>query len=160
MLRNVHFLLKEARLEIKNVSLFNEAELIKELRQIPLLSSNSIFPYRETEIFLTETNPCQDNIKPTSLYIYKDRLSFHRELLHNFLEQHQIDLRSLNRIIKYQIKEKNYSLIPPVLEFSEEDKCWLIVDGRHRLYLAYQEKNPLHQFTSKGKSKLPFLFFR
>jgi len=121
-------------LKIKLLEKTSFGELCSLLRKVKL-RNQEIFPYKEAEIVLKKVDFSQ--IYPSATYVLERNLIFLADLRNRFLKICQMDIFKLwNRIIFQTGKKDFVSMIPPIIEYSEEDDCFVILDGLHRLMLA------------------------
>lgn len=94
-------------------------EIKEEIKNVPMLTDESVKPYRNSRIQLLEFDPNDLNI--TSLYYIKWNLAFQKELKLE-LEKLWYDLFKIWWILNYEWNDwKEYSIMPPVVEVVERE---------------------------------------
>lgn len=154
-------------MNIQVVNRLSFEELEERVRSVPLLKAcnpdgSKIFVYQQADIRLRKVST--DELNPTTFYVVKKNLEFQRDLRVYLLAEHGVDTLALDGALELENRDTNeqWTLIPPVVEVSEEDvffdntrgdlrydqsvrvKVPIINDGAHRAYLARKICQPLN----------------
>jgi hypothetical protein len=109
-----------------------EQELIDEVREVTLLQSPEVRPYRAATIEIKEI--ALVDIKPTTLYVLRQNLVFQREL-RDALETQGLDPLNLRGALTLRSTDGTVGLIPPLIEVDPgHGPC--LFDGAHRTYIG------------------------
>jgi hypothetical protein len=119
-------------------------DLIKRLKEVPLLKQPEVFVYRRAFITLEQIHT--DSLHPAQNYLWLQELRKTQELRWS-LAARGVDLFRLDGYVTYTVRhedggEEVYDLYPPIVEESVEADgtvALIINDGMHRLYLARLE---------------------
>ncbi|MBM4285966.1 MAG: hypothetical protein FJ128_12085 [Deltaproteobacteria bacterium] len=119
-------------------------ELVRRLRQVPLLHQPQLLIYQQALISLELIHP--RSIFPAQNYLWLEELRKLQELRWS-LAEHGVDLFRLDGFVTYTVRQEDesevsYDVYPPIVEESLEadgSLVPLINDGMHRLYLARAE---------------------
>lgn len=136
-------------LSIHRFDVLSEESVTASLRRVPLLLEPDVHPYRQATITWLWCNP--EILWPTSTYVLKPQLVFLRELREIF-QRFGIDIMKLNHGVQYHLNgQAPQSIIPPIIEESTADNGRLVIlDGRHRIYLARQCGMPIRCLCVQG----------
>lgn len=117
------------------VSILGFSELENRIRQVPLYNESikDLHPYSRSEISLEKVRI--DNLHPSAFYVVKEKLKIQKALRESLFSQ-GVDTHRLGEdttIIRYSWGDREYTLVPPIIEISEDDGFMhVITDGLHR----------------------------
>ena len=136
--------------------------LLEEIKRVPLknlVDGKKIYPYEKAKIGLREFSP--EELNPGSRYVLQSQLEIQRELRSTLLQDHGLDSLALHGGYELETSQGLLTLLPPIVEVSEETVCYedtrgdipyshpvkakinIIVDGLHRAYLSRLREQPL-----------------
>ena len=143
-----------------NIEIINKrtiADLVRAVKDVPLLGDKNVKPYRDASVSLMRFSP--EEVNPTTFYVLKKGIEFQRELREAMLAQHGIDTLELSYWLEISVNGgAPWGLTPPVVELTHrkvhyvaedggvdkrgafEIKIPIINDGAHRVWLAREEK--------------------
>ena len=147
---------------IKEIKHYDEAELIRRLRDVCMREDRDTYVYRDA--FISLENIHTRHLSPPQYYILRSELDKVRNLKW-VLQEHGFDLFHLDGFLRLTLEgfEEPIDLLPPIVEESIEadGSLHLIVnDGMHRTYLAYLEwQIPQVVFVRGVPKELPYYAF-
>lgn len=123
-------------MKIVKVEKFPVEELMKRMKNVSLLTKPDHVLYKDAKIVYEKKKV--ESIVPCQRYVLKENL----ERVHEIewaLTDHGIDPYDLNGFVRiwFEGYDEPVDYLPPVLEWSEAEKCIVANDGMHRLYSAY-----------------------
>lgn len=152
------FELPQEPIEIKKVYTFQD--LTKRAREVTLLTASDFYPYLNSQITLEEIP--LDQLMPCARYVLRQNLKIQRALRDKLLPFGLDPCHLTSRVsaVRYSWGEREYVLVPPIVEESRDDGgINIITDGLHRIIdaKARGEKTIIVMMIRKTAMPLPVM---
>lgn len=127
--------------------LLSETQLLQTVRKLKTLTGIPI--YEKARIEIIKQDPL--NLYPIALYALSRTLEMIR-VSQAELARFGYDIFNLNCAVSFTPSELGSKVVvsPPVVEWSEPDRVPLVVDGLHRILLAFLEKKRINCIYIEG----------
>lgn len=125
--------------DLKLIAEKDFSELESVLRNVSLLGDKNAFPYSDAEISIKRQNIKE--LRPLAFYVLSEGLAFQRNLKSVFKNKYSKSTLNMHGMLDYELNGEMFSVCPPIVEKyyepSEGKEIKVIVDGLHRIYLAF-----------------------
>ena len=126
-------------------------ELTGMLKGVTLKNRQWMKPYADDDVSIELKTIIPTFVRPVSSYVIETNLKFQELLRKTLNAEYGIDTFKMDRVYKLRFMLQDSAermLIPPIVEISHYDGGLpLIMDGIHRIYLAWQNREDINSIV-------------
>lgn len=122
-------------------------DLEERLRLVPLKHIGRL-PYEGATFLPADVST--DRLSPAQRYVLKADLKKIEDLRKAMLDEADVDILRMDFAIDFTADGVRRTVLPPIVEWSPFDQCWLICDGLHRIAAARAASEPVSVILVNG----------
>lgn len=121
--------------KISNVTIYSADQLIEKIKQVTMLYDESIKPYESATVKLRTIN--QHVVYPAQEYVLSSQLVNIANFRFKLINDYNVDILNMHGYVVTEFSDDTVmTTLPPIIEASSLEDCYLICDGMHRMYLS------------------------
>ena len=136
-------------MKILKVEKYSLEDLIRNLRRVTIYNKPEVSIYARSKI--TYIGRKAEEVIPCQRFVSKENLDRIKKTEFELM-RHGIDPFNLNGYVRiwFEGKDEPTDYLPPICEWAEEERVFIVNDGFHRLYSAYLARKTIGVILISG----------